>query len=253
MYRVHSSIDLYTATGRMNFNNPCLQNIPRDFEISGDRMVSESMLKVVEFDDMLSKNVLASGSSACADLIDEDAAMFFEKINEQPTRSKHTAAAENLISLRNLFVASKSNVLLSVDYCQLELRIIANLCKDETLVDVFNGDPGQDVFKLLASKWLNVPVDQVDEAKRQNVKKVIYGIIYGISPKTLAVIFNSTENEASGFIESFKSTFPGLKRFIHKQIDDCRSKGYIETIRKRRRYLPNINATDNKQKSHVKD
>lgn len=130
------------------------------------------------------------------------------------------------------------------------MRIITNLCRDEKLIAIFN-DSAHDVFNLLASKWLNVPIEQIDDLKRQNVKKVIYGIIYGISAKTLSIFLGLTENEASTFIESFKCTFPGLKNYINKQIDTCRVKGYVETIRKRRRYLPNISSLDVKQRAQV--
>ena len=81
--------------------------------------------------------------------------------------------------------------------------------------------------------------------------KIIYGIIYGIAPKTLANFLNSSEADASSFIESFKSTFPGLQKFISSQIDNCRIKGYIETIRKRRRNLPLIASDTLKKRSHV--
>ena len=83
------------------------------------------------------------------------------------------------------------------------------------------------------------------------MKKVIYGIIYGISAKTLSIFLGLSENEASQFIDSFKSTFPGLKNYIIKQIETCRVKGYVETIRKRRRYLPNISNLDHKQRAQV--
>lgn len=118
------------------------------------------------------------------------------------------------------------------------------------MISIFN-DTRHDVFNLLASKWLNLPIEQIDDVKRQNVKKVIYGIIYGISAKTLGVFLSLNENEASTFIESFKCTFPGLKNYINKQIETCRVKGYVETIRKRRRYLPNISTLDIRQRAQV--
>jgi DNA polymerase I-like protein with 3'-5' exonuclease and polymerase domains len=105
----------------------------------------------------------------------------------------------------------------------------------------------------LASKWLKLPIEQIDEEKRQNVKKIIYGIIYGISPRTLASVLNQTESEAAAFIDSFKSTFPGLKKFILDQIENCRVKGYVESIRKRRRFLPDINDQDIKVRSQVRN
>ena len=81
--------------------------------------------------------------------------------------------------------------------------------------------------------------------------KIIYGIIYGISPKTLGIFLNLNETEAYTLIDSFKSTFPGLKKFISTQIDCCRTKGFVETIRNRRRSLPNISSLDSKLRGQV--
>ena len=73
-----------------------------------------------------------------------------------------------------------------------------------------------------------------------------------MSPTTLSVVMEVTESEAASFIDSFKSTFSGLRKFISNQIESCRLKGYVETIRKRRRALPNINSSDYKQKTQVR-
>ncbi|CAF0883929.1 unnamed protein product [Brachionus calyciflorus] len=237
MYRIFPTIDLYTATGRMNFYNPCLQNIPRDFEIESDRSNESLNIKLNE----LTNDVLSSEG-----LSDEEASFFLNKLDDEtePVKSK------NSVSIRGSFIPCKGRILLSADYCQLELRIITNLCQDAHLINIFN-DTRYDVFNLLASKWLNVSIEEIDEEKRQNVKKVIYGIIYGISAKTLSTFLNQDENEASNFIESFQSTFPGLKKFIKTQVENCRLKGYVETIRKRRRLLPNISSMEMKQKAQA--
>ena len=142
-------------------------------------------------------------------------------------------------------------MLLSADYCQLEFRIITNMCQDDGLISAFNDNVKGDVFNILASKWLKLPLSEVDEEKRQNVKKIVYGIIYGISAKTLALFLNLSESEAAHFIDSFKASFPGLKKFINAQVENCRLKGYVESIRKRRRNLPNIVNMDNKQRAQV--
>ena len=88
-------------------------------------------------------------------------------------QQKQAHQQQYLISVRRVFTSlGEDRVIISADYCQLEFRIIANLCGDRSLVDVFN-TPGGDVFVLLACKWLRVDVDQVDEEKRQTVKKVL--------------------------------------------------------------------------------
>lgn len=248
MYRIHPSIDLFHVTGRMNFYNPCLQSIPRDFSVDIEGEIAAAAKDTVDLSELdeIDKEQL-QGIDA-----NEVSIFFLEKINEkEPTVGCSQNGEQDWISLRNVFISSESNVLLSVDYCQLEFRIITNLCKDTGLIDAFNADTQSDVFNVLASKWLCVPLDQIDEEKRQNVKKIVYGIIYGLGAKTLSLFMNTSENESAQFIDSFKNTFPGLKKFIHSQIENCRLKGYVETIRKRRRYLPDINSTDPKKKAHV--
>ena len=149
MTRIHSSVDLFNVTGRMNFNDPCLQNIPRDFDISLEGLAMDSQ-----------------HIDSADDLVDCDGLFFFEKINENKR-----AQLSNCVSIRQAFIPSNGQVLLSADYCQLELRIIANLCKDEALIKIFN-EKDKDVFVLLASKWLDLPPSEIDDEKRQNVKKV---------------------------------------------------------------------------------
>lgn len=151
MYRIFPTIDLFTATGRMNFYNPCLQSIPRDFDINSDQNFDYS-------DEIISNDGLSA----------EEASFFMNKLDEESEKTK----SKNDISIRGSFIPCTNRVLLSADYCQLELRIIANLCKDENLINIFN-DTRYDVFNLLASRWLNLPIEAIDDEKRQNVKKVL--------------------------------------------------------------------------------
>lgn len=159
MYRVHSSIDLFHVTGRMNFNDPCLQSVPKNFEID------MNMLKKIKLNEM-SENV-ENHESIILEIYDEGTAFFLDKINENESEISH----KNYVSIRSVFIPKDDSVLISADYCQLELRIIANLCKDENLVEAFN-NTNIDIFNTLASKWLNLPIGEIDEEKRQNVKKV---------------------------------------------------------------------------------
>ncbi len=147
MFRIHSKIDLFNVTGRMNFNEPCLQNIPKDFdlEITNDQSTN------IKLND--------------AEINEEEAHYFLNKLEEDQKIS------ENNVSIRCLFVPSENCLFISADYCQLELRIITNLCKDDALINIFNNTE-HDVFVMLASKWLNLPCEEIDEEKRQNVKKV---------------------------------------------------------------------------------
>lgn len=151
-YRSHSQIDLFTVTGRMNFNDPCLQNIPKDFDLD---------------DGMEVLSLSAANPEIYGDVNAQD---FLSKIDEEQ-KVKFLRKSTNTISMRSLFVPGRNQVYVSADYCQLELRIIANLCRDETMVAIFR-DTSQDVFVSLASKWLGLPVKDINNEKRQNVKKV---------------------------------------------------------------------------------
>jgi hypothetical protein len=157
MYRVHSTIDMFTVTGRMNFNDPCLQNIPKDFSL--DDVSSES-----------AHSLQADNAEICSD---PTAQYFISKLVEEEDLEKTNLNknSASFISIRSLFVPSGDRVLVSADYCQLEFRIVTNLCKDKLLMSIFKNTE-HDVFVLLASKWLGIAIGQVDEEKRQNVKKV---------------------------------------------------------------------------------
>jgi DNA polymerase I-like protein with 3'-5' exonuclease and polymerase domains len=161
MYKIYSKIDLFNVTGRMNFIEPSMQNIPRDFDISTDKVSEISS----DSDDIsnLNKN----------EQIDEEFQFLLDKINDDDSNKDQmqTKSSSN-ISIRNAFIAGENKILLSADYSNLEFRIMANLCKDESLISIFN-DSKTDVFVALASKWLKLEPKEIDEDKRQNVKKVI--------------------------------------------------------------------------------
>lgn len=154
MYRIHSSINLFHVTGRMDFNEPCLQHIPKDFEVNIDELDA----------------TICDEESIKPDEYEEGAVFFLDKIIDNGDNKK--IKMKNCISIRSLFIPSKDRVFLSADYSQLELRIITNLSKDEKLIESFN-DTKNDIFNSLASKWLNLPINEIDDEKRQNVKKVI--------------------------------------------------------------------------------
>lgn len=86
---------------------------------------------------------------------------------------------------------------------------------------------------------------------RQNTKHICYGIIYGMGSKTLAEQLEIEENEAVLFMDTFRNTYPGIKKFIKETIDSCRKKGYIETVSGRKRYLPHINETNTTKRGNV--
>ncbi|XP_047984391.1 DNA polymerase theta [Leguminivora glycinivorella] len=141
---------------------------------------------------------------------------------------------------RNIFRASPGHVLVSADYCQLELRILTHYCQDQVLVGIMRA--GVDVFRAVAASWGQVAEEQVDDDLRQKAKQLCYGIIYGMGNKTLSQTLDVSEMEAAVFMDSFHKTYPAIKVYTQRVVEDCKRNGYIETLKKRRRYLPDINS-----------
>ncbi len=143
--------------------------------------------------------------------------------------------------IRKAFVAKNENyTLLAADYSQIELRIIAALSEDESMIASFQR--GEDIHAATASKVFNIPLNEVTRAQRSEAKAVNFGIIYGQGAFTLAQQLNKSRSEASELINNYYKTFPKLKQYIARQIDFARDYGYVETILGRRRYLKNINS-----------
>nr|XP_026496827.1 DNA polymerase theta-like [Vanessa tameamea] len=139
---------------------------------------------------------------------------------------------------RNIFKATPGYVFVSADYCQLEMRILTHYSKDAVLTSIMCSNV--DVFKSIAASWSGVADELVDDDLRQKAKQLCYGILYGMGNKTLAQYLDLNEIEAAMFMDTFYNTYPAIKVFTQKIVDECRKNGYIETLMKRRRYLPDI-------------
>lgn len=143
--------------------------------------------------------------------------------------------------VRKAFVPrSEEYVLLSADYSQIELRIIAALSKEETMINAFRN--GEDIHASTASKVFNVALNEVTREQRSNAKTVNFGIIYGVSAFGLSNQTNLSRSEAKELIDTYYATYPKLKNFISEQIDFARDHGYVQTVLGRRRYLKDINS-----------
>ncbi len=145
--------------------------------------------------------------------------------------------------IRKAFVARDENhVLLSADYSQIELRVIAELSRDQGMIDAFQS--GQDIHKATAAKVYNVSLEEVTSDMRRNAKMVNFGIIYGISAFGLSERLNIPRKEAAAIIENYFEKYPRIKSYMDESIEQAREKGYVETIMGRRRYLRDINSTN---------
>ncbi|XP_072939443.1 DNA polymerase theta isoform X2 [Epargyreus clarus] len=183
------------------------------------------------------KSVLTAHSSPLASIV-----IFWRKLNSILTKTLYPLTEKACVyssDNRNVFKAASGCVFVSADYCQLEMRILTHYSTDPMLMDIMSSDV--DVFKSIASTWSGVKEEEVDEDLRQKAKQLCYGIIYGMGNKTLAQHLDVTEAEAAVFMDTFYKTYPAIKVFTRNVLEDCRKTGYVETLKKRRRYLPDIN------------
>ncbi|CAD0000643.1 DNA polymerase I [Flavobacterium chungangense] len=145
--------------------------------------------------------------------------------------------------IRKAFVARDENhTLISADYSQIELRIIAALSGEENMIKAFQD--GEDIHKATAAKVFNVPLDEVSREQRSNAKTVNFGIIYGVSAFGLSNQTSLSRSESAALIEAYYNTYPRLKSYISDQVEFARENGYVQTILGRRRYLKDINSAN---------
>ncbi|MCX6056241.1 MAG: DNA polymerase I [Chloroflexi bacterium] len=136
------------------------------------------------------------------------------------------------------FVSAPGYVLLSVDYSQIELRIVAHMSGDEAMLEAFRA--GQDIHAATAAAILNIPLDQVSKDERRNAKAINFGLIYGMSAFGLSRTTNLTLGEAENFVKDYFEHFPGVKKYLDHIRVLASQQGYVETMLGRKRYFPNL-------------
>lgn len=142
--------------------------------------------------------------------------------------------------IRKAFIAEEGNTLLSCDYSQIELRILAHFSKDEFLLKAFA--QGRDIHAQTASAIFNVALENVTQEMRNKAKVVNFGIIYGMSPMGLAKELNISESEAASYINSYFDKHADVKKFIQNTLSFAQKTGYVKTLMGRKRFLPGINS-----------
>jgi len=143
--------------------------------------------------------------------------------------------------VRKAFIPRNEDyTLLSADYSQIELRIIAALSKEPNMINAFKN--GEDIHASTASKVFKVPLQEVTREQRSNAKTVNFGIIYGVSAFGLSNQTDLSRNEAKELIDTYYETYPKLKKYMSEQIHFAQDHGYVQTVLGRRRYLRDINS-----------
>lgn len=149
--------------------------------------------------------------------------------------------------IRSAFVADDGYVLLSADYSQVELRMLAHFCGDETLRAAFQAD--EDIHRIVAAEVFGVPIRDVTPDQRSRAKTVNFGIIYGQTGFGLARTLRIGRNEAGAFIRNYRARFPKIDDFLKTCIEQAKHNGYVETIFGRRRNIPGIDAKNPQDRS----
>lgn len=145
--------------------------------------------------------------------------------------------------IRKAFIAKDENyTLVSADYSQIELRIIAALSGEENMIKAFQNH--EDIHRSTAAKVFNIPLEEVTKEQRSHAKTVNFGIIYGVSAFGLSNQTNLSRKESAELIDAYYQNYPKLKSFMSNQVDFARENGYVETISGRRRYLKDINSAN---------
>ena len=149
--------------------------------------------------------------------------------------------------IRKVFVPEDGYVFLDADYSQIELRVLAHMSGDETLIQAYR--EAQDIHRLTASQVFHVPFEEVTSLQRRNAKAVNFGIVYGISSFGLSQDLSITRKEAAEYIEKYFETYPKIKSFLDGLVAEGKEKGYVTTIFGRRRPIPELKSVNFMQRS----
>ncbi|XP_028941211.1 DNA polymerase theta [Antrostomus carolinensis] len=241
MERIYPVSQTHTATGRITFTEPNIQNVPRDFEIEMPTVVEESPPSRAHGN--INSCAVSGGRYR------KRSSILPNGLKVQAEDRSEERGIPFSVSMRHAFVPFPGGLILAADYSQLELRILAHLSCDCRLIQALNG--GADVFKSIAAEWKMIDPEAVGDGTRQQAKQICYGIIYGIGAKSLGEQMGIDENEAASYIESFKSRYTGIQKFLRETVRSCRRDGFVQTILGRRRYLPAIKDPNPYSKAHA--
>lgn len=140
--------------------------------------------------------------------------------------------------LRRAFKPKDGYVFIDADYSQIELRVLAHISNDEHMIEAFNNN--EDIHKQAAASVFKVPLDEVTKEQRTHAKAVNFGIVYGISDFGLGEQIGVSRKKAKEYIEQYLEKYNGIKRFMSDVVEEAKEKGYVETLFKRRRYIPEL-------------
>ncbi len=158
--------------------------------------------------------------------------------SSNPNLQNIPASGEFGLQIRDAFEATPGCLLLSADYAQIELRVLANLSEDQNLHDIFLA--GKDIHIQTAAQLFAIPINSVTNEQRQIGKRINFSIIYGMTPYSLAKEFDISPSEAKLYIDRYFAQYPQVAEWMNKTVELAKEKGYVESLWGRRRYLPEL-------------
>ena len=230
-----------TKTGQYSTAEDVLSYLAKDHEIIRNILEYRGLAKLKStYVDALPLQVEVSTNRVHTDYMQTVAATGRLSSNN-PNLQNIPIRTERGRQVRKAFIPrNKDYTLLAADYSQIELRIIAALSEEETMIEAFKN--GEDIHTSTASKVFNVPISDVTREQRSNAKTVNFGIIYGVSAFGLSNQTDLTRSESKELIETYYATYPKLRAYMSEQVDFARDNGYVQTVLGRRRYLKDINS-----------
>lgn len=230
-----------TKTGQYKTSEDILSYLAKDHEIIRQVLEYRGLAKLKStYVDALPLQVEESTGRVHTDYMQTVAATGRLSSNN-PNLQNIPIRTERGRQVRKAFVPRNDEyTLLAADYSQIELRIIAALSEEETMIEAFKN--GEDIHASTASKVFNVPLDEVTREQRSNAKTVNFGIIYGVSAFGLSNQTDLSRGEAKELIDTYYETYPKLKAYMSAQVDFARDNGYVQTVLGRRRYLKDIDS-----------
>ena len=175
-------------------------------------------------------------------LFNQSSTMTGRLSSSQPNLQNLSVRDDSRMIIRKLIIAKEGYSLVSLDYSQIELRVLAHISNDEHMVQAFIN--GEDIHRQAASKVFNIPIDEVTKEQRSNAKAVNFGIVYGISDFGLGEQLHISRKKAKQYIDQYLEMYSGIKKFMENIVESAKEKGYVETEFKRRRYIPELKSNN---------
>ena len=232
-----------TKTGQYSTSEEILSELAKNHQIAADILEYRGLAKLLNtYVEALPQQVNAQSKRIHTHFMQTVAATGLLS-SVQPNLQNIPIRTENGRLIRKAFVSRDSSwTILAADYSQIELRIIAALSKEDTMIEAFQ--KGEDIHRSTASRVFGVPLSEVTREQRSQAKTVNFGIIYGVSAFGLSNQTTLSRSEAKELIETYYATYPKLRTYISDQVAFAREHGYVETLFKRRRYLQDIHAAN---------